>query len=440
MIDTMPKKITILAYGSRGDVQPAIALAVGLQKRGYQVCLVAGRTYRDWIAQYQVNLFPSDFDAQKLMRSEEGADWVDSQSNLIRQLFVMRRIFRRYADLLLEEASQWMPETDLIISGIAGEVLADTLAEEWGVPLIDCVLQPPFLTTSDGRSMFDAPFPMRTSRLNKLFSQTATTPFMWRTYGRTVNNYRAKLGLAKLNRRQFISRRESTPTLTAYSEHVIPQPADWPPTVHSVGYLRLPDISNWQPDDALQRFLDEGDQPISIGFGSMVGLDPQRMTSIVIEAVQQVGCRAIILGGWGGLSSPSWPSSMFVLDEAPHDRFFPLVAAAVHHGGAGTTAATLMAGIPTFIVPHLADQPLWGRRVATLGVGPKPVGRSKLTADILADAITTMLQSDEMRNNARQLAATINSEPDGVSRACDYVDTLFGSQSEKTELRSLQTE
>src|SRR5690606_35862025 len=157
--------------------------------------------------------------------------------------------------------------------------------------------------------------------------------------------------------------------------------------VHITGYLFLDEQAGWQPPPALEAFLDAGEPPVYIGFGSMAGRDPEAMTALVVEALALCGRRGLLLTGWGGLHAGAVPESIFVLDAAPHSWLFPRMAAVVHHGGAGTTAEGLRAGVPAVVVPFLFDQPFWGARIEALGVGPAPIPRKQLTAARLAGAI-----------------------------------------------------
>jgi sterol 3beta-glucosyltransferase len=183
------------------------------------------------------------------------------------------------------------------------------------------------------------------------------------------------------------------PTIVSCSNHVFPRPDDWPEHVHNTGYWFLEDDPDWQAPDDLLAFLDRGAPPVYVGFGSMG--DPSQAaqtTQIVIEALQRSGQRGLLATGWSGMDKiANLPQEMFILDSAPHSWLFPRMAAVVHHGGAGTTAAGLRAGVPNVVIPHSNDQFAWGRRVHELGAGPKPIPRKKLTAPGLADAIASAL-------------------------------------------------
>jgi sterol 3beta-glucosyltransferase len=166
--------------------------------------------------------------------------------------------------------------------------------------------------------------------------------------------------------------------------------------------------------------------PLYVGFGSMASENPERMTGIVLEAIRRTGQRAILASGWGGLRGSALPPSVHAVDFVPHDWLFPRVAGAIHHGGAGTTAAALRAGVPSFIVPFFADQFFWGNRLHEMGLSPAPVAHRALSVDALASAIETMVSSHDMRARCRATAKAIESER-GVENAAAAVERYLRS-------------
>ncbi|HSL45414.1 MAG TPA: glycosyltransferase, partial [Anaerolineales bacterium] len=217
----------------------------------------------------------------------------------------------------------------------------------------------------------------------------------------------------------------STPLLGAYSPMVIPHPSDWSDQVHITGYWFQKDLSEWYPSDELHSFLEKGEPPVYVGFGSMGGRNPEGFAAIVLEALVKSGQRGLLLTGWGGMNVMRVPDNVFVLNSAPHSWLFPRMAAVVHHGGAGTTAEGLRAGVPTVIVPFIVDQRFWGERIKALGVGPDPIPAKKLTADQLAAAIRVAITDSKMRVWATALGKTIRAE-DGVGNAVKIVQQYLG--------------
>jgi sterol 3beta-glucosyltransferase len=210
------------------------------------------------------------------------------------------------------------------------------------------------------------------------------------------------------------------PYLYGFSPSVVPRPDDWPAWHHISGYWFLDRDPSWSPPDALAHFLEAGPKPVSIGFGSMTGSGAVRLLKLAVEAIKQTGQRAVLLGGWADVASLDLPKTVFQIDAVPHDWLFPQVAAVAHHGGSGTTAAGLRAGVPSILVPFFGDQPYWGRRVHALGVGPMPIQRKALTAHKLAEAISQAVNDETMQAKASAMGERIRSE-DGVGSAVAFI-------------------
>ncbi|WP_437344386.1 glycosyltransferase [Mesorhizobium marinum] len=208
-------------------------------------------------------------------------------------------------------------------------------------------------------------------------------------------------------------------TLYAYSPHVLARPRDWGPDVAVTGYWFL-EKGDWTPPVGLAEFLAAGEPPIYVGFGSMPGSDPERLTGLVLDGLRQAGKRGLLATAGGALTTDVSDDRVHVIREAPHDRLFPFVGATLHHGGAGTTGAALRAGKPTAICPFLGDQPFWARRVAALGVGPQPLDKRAMSADDIAAALLAM-DDPGMRSRAADLGRAVRAE-DGVSDAVRFIE------------------
>jgi UDP:flavonoid glycosyltransferase YjiC (YdhE family) len=223
---------------------------------------------------------------------------------------------------------------------------------------------------------------------------------------------------------------QGVPWLYGFSPSVIPTPADWPESAAICGYWFTAPDASWRPPDALLDFLNSGPMPVYVGFGSMVGSQPEQTLATVLEATRLAGVRAIFASGWGGMQHASLPDSVFPVESVPHEWLFPRVAAAVHHGGAGTTAAALRAGIPSVVVPYFYDQFFWGQRLHDLGVGSRPIAQKNFTPRSLADAIRLVIGSPEVCLRSREIAGQIRNE-NGVATAVSVVERYFSDSTRR---------
>jgi sterol 3beta-glucosyltransferase len=414
--------ITMAAFGSRGDVQPIVALGKALRSRGHDVRMVAGANFRPWIECHGLAATPTTLDAQAVMNTERGHDWVERGNSPVRAMLAIRKLLATHGRAIVEDLWRGSQGTAAIASTFAIDVCAASIAEKLRIPHISVPLQPALFPTRAGPATMDAPAPNRDSAINYLFGKWLTGPFLW-SLGRAINNrFRIEtLGLGAQRYADYRAALGRALVVQAFSTHVVPHPGDWPPNVHTTGYWFLDDDPDWQPSAALREFLDAGDPPVYVGFGSMTGRQPERLTRVVVDAIARCGCRAVLQQGWAGIGAIPLPPTIHLVESTPHGRLFPLMAAAVHHGGAGTTAQSLRAGISTVVVPHLGDQPFWGRRVAQLGVGPRPIRRNRLTATRLATAIHEALTNKAMRTRASELGAKIRAE-DGTGTAVALIE------------------
>jgi sterol 3beta-glucosyltransferase len=212
--------------------------------------------------------------------------------------------------------------------------------------------------------------------------------------------------------------RAREPVLNGWSRHILPRPPDWAAWLEVTGYWFLDRPKDWQPPSGLADFIEAGPRPVSVGFGSMVGGGAEELTDTVVRALRRAGRRGVLVSGFGGFSNADLPDDLFKVEEVPYDWLFPRVAAAVHHGGAGTTALSLRAGTPTVVMPFFTDQSFWGARVAGLGAGPRPIPRAKLSTKRLAAAILQATTDARVGERARILGEKIRAE-DGVARAVE---------------------
>jgi len=417
-------RLTILGFGTRGDVQPILALGRGLQERGHRVRVCASAHFQPWIESQGLEAAPATVDIAQVMASEGGRDWVEHGHDQLRQVRLMKRLVARHGRAMMEDGWTACQGADAVVSSFTTDIWAASIAEKLGVPQISTPLQPVLLATRSGAATPSAPRSGGSSWLNWLFGKLLVEPFGWRLAGALQNRFRREvLGLPAQSRRQNAARLARALVVHGYSAQVVPHAPDWPSRVHTAGYWFLDADRAWQPPVTLSRFLDGGEPPVFIGFGSMTGHDPERLTRMLVEAVQQSGRRAVLQSGWANLGGGTGlPPSVALLDAAPHEWLFPRMAAVVHHGGAGTTGQGLRAGVPTVVVPAMADQPFWGARVAALGVGPPPIPRHRLEPGRLAAAIRVATGDLAMRQRSAELGSRLRGE-DGVAAAVTLIES-----------------
>jgi UDP:flavonoid glycosyltransferase YjiC (YdhE family) len=413
----MSKPIVIFTIGTQGDIRPCVALGQGLHRAGYPVRIATSANFADLVREAGVEFFPLTADFQAMLEADRTI--ADQAMNLR----AMARIFReRYASW----AVHWVKEglaasagAGLLIGVSNSTLLAKALAEAQGIPFAIARLQP--LTPS--RELPPMVLSGSHHKLPGMLSLAAhhlLFQMVWGVMRPAINDIvRPQLGLPRYPRLGpylFQSALHGAKLINGFSKHVLPRPADWPESSQVTGYWFFRE-SQWRPPQALSEYLAAGPKPVYIGFGSMVSSNATSFTETVLAAVKKSGQRAVLASGWGGLAGEEGPQNeqIFFLRHAPHDWLYPRMAAAVHHGGAGTTAAAVRAGIPSVIVPFYGDQPFWARCLHRQGVAPPAVERKAITADRLASALAAT-QETAMIQRAIALGSVVRAE-DGVGEA-----------------------
>ncbi|MEW5739298.1 MAG: glycosyltransferase [Myxococcota bacterium] len=407
-------KFTILAPGSRGDVQPYVALGVGLSRAGHAVRVVTTRDHHALVEAHALELAAVPFDVQAALSAPPVARALERSSLLALRSF--REIALKAARLTAEVGLEAGRGADVLVAGFSGAFLAEGIARRLDLPLVQAYNVPLTPTAAFPGALTPwLDFGPRSRRLGHVLSRQA----VWMTARMSSDDTRRKLlGMPSAPRfapSRFAGLVEG-PVLYGYSTSVLPRGPEWGEDVEVTGFWFLDEPAGFAPPAALADFLAEGSPPVCIGFGSMSQRDPRRVTALVLEAINRAGVRAILLSGWGQLTAQRLPPGVFALESAPHSWLFPRCAGVVHHGGAGTTAAALRAGVPSLVVAFHGDQPFWGQLVHRAGAGPRPLLHRKLTVDELARGLSVLTHDAAVRKRAQALGAVIRAE-DGVRDA-----------------------
>jgi UDP:flavonoid glycosyltransferase YjiC (YdhE family) len=412
-------RICILTLGTRGDVQPYVALARGLDAAGHRTVVCAAPSFQPFIESHSVEFASFDTgDPQALLNSAEGQSVLRSTRNP----FALFRDLCRLLEPMLEKGyaeACWATEgADALLTSPGALPIAQALHERRNVPIAGAFLQPSHPTHEFGSWLFpDVPawLPLRGNLCRASYHATWNVLYRIIRAGNDAARSRV-LGLDPGANPFSIMLRERWPTLYGFSSAVVPRPSDWGPELALTGYWFLDRLPGWAPSRELTDFLADGPAPICVGFGSMPSANPEQTTELFARALALSGQRGILLTGWGGLARARLPETVLALESAPHDWLFPRVAAVVHHGGAGTTAAALRAGVPGLVTPFIADQRFWGQRLNALGAGLGPMTRRQLSPEALASALRALVLNPAYRTRAAQVAGVLARE-DGVARA-----------------------
>ncbi|MCX7030065.1 MAG: glycosyltransferase [Spirochaetes bacterium] len=416
------KRIVIVAPGSRGDVQPYVALGKGLQDAGMPVRVVTSHDHEELVTSHGLEYRPVEAGIEDFIRTRKMREALEKGS-LLTSMARLAQEVKRGGEQLARRTLTACEGMDMLLAGISGVFVARSISEKTGLPLVQAYNVPFTPTCEFPGALLPGFGPFFGGALNRL-SHRLTRQIVWQAYRPVDRLVRRKvLGVPAAPPLGPFGpdAGQGMPVLYGISPSVIAPPRDWDgDRIHVTGYWFLEPAESWQPPDPLVRFLEAGSPPVYVGFGSMSSRNPGETAGIVLEALRRVGQRAVVLSGWGGLHAADLPDSVLMVDGVPHSWLFPRMAAVVHHGGAGTTAAGLRAGIPSVVVPFHGDQPFWGQRVAALGAGPVPIPRRNLTIEGLARAINAAVTDTAMRRRAADLGARISAE-DGVARAVSLI-------------------
>lgn len=409
-------KITLLTYGSRGDVQPFVALAQGLQSVGHSVRLAAPQRFIDLAAEYFIPFVPLAGNPEEM-----SAQLNNARSNVLGMVKSMSDYVLSIAEPVAREAFAACEDADLIVHSFLFTTGAHSLAQARGIPDVSVQGFPIFSPTRAFPMVAMANLP---PGVLSYFSHWLGTQLFWRVGN--IGYRRLRSAAPEVFNLELVwpwkhAQPDQTPLIFAFSPTVLPRPDDWnKPYIHVPGYLFLETSKAYQPPEILTEFLAAGEPPVCVTFGSMINREAQRIQQVVLQALNETGQRAVLLSGWSEAQAMQPENNLLALESVPHDWLFSRCKAVIHHGGAGTTGAGLRAGIANIIIPHGLDQLFWGKRVAQIGAGPAPVGISKLSVHALSAAID-IANDPALRVRASIIGNRIRSE-DGLREAVRIIE------------------
>ena len=401
-------RILIPTIGSRGDVQPFIALAQGLARNGHEVTLATHPLMRTLVETHGVSFSPigPDIDMAREMATIRHRTR-NSASGLIQSMrFGFNILVACHEDIL-----KLCRQSDLVVVP-AAIAAGKNEADLTGLPYLSVSLMPWAISYDDPeRPWFKR---LGYGLMDKAISLITTLP---------LNRLRKKLGLPPVGKEGFTSTRLN---LIPISPAVFPPNPYWQPQHHMVGFWFAEAPIEWQPPDSLLTFLAAGTKPVLVSLGAMSLGEEQALENarFFVEAIRQAGVRAIVQGWETGMRQLELPASIYAAGSMPHSWLLPHCTGVVHHGGFGTTSATLRAGLPHLVIPHLADQFYWGQRVHQLGVGLAYIPRPKLTLDGLTAGLQELASHTGLHETANHLGEQIRGE-DGIGNAVRLIETTF---------------
>lgn len=407
-------RVLILTQGTRGDVQPFIALAEALSADGHEVLLGAP------LSRFYSFALPSNVELTSLTDIEplltldpDVKEAFETNYRGMRGKRLILPVIRRFNSvhrIIRQEIAQFV-DADVDIVVHHANVPAHEVAERIGVPAVPVCLGPSLIPTN---RFADPMIPISVPKILNRFSYRLSLMWLKALVGNTKRWREATLNLSYRKHHRDPLRKpsgEPATVLQAYSRLILPPDLNYPKWVHTTGFWFPTRSEKHLSVSTLERFVSKGKPPVYVGFGSVVGTDPKNTRDIVHDAVKKVGVRAVIVGGSGGIKTDSMSDEEILnLDSAPFDWLFPKTAAIVHHGGSGTTAEALVSGRPQVVCPAIFGQHFNAAQMHRNGVAPVPQPQHKLTADGLAESIHEAISNESMATRSTELGKKISSE------------------------------
>lgn len=419
-------KIVILTAGSTGDVVPMIALGRELKAKGVEIVVATHCIFKDTVENNGLKFAHLSGNPKEIIQGELGEALVGNSISFFQIWHNLKKIQQLLVKDIVQDAWKACEGADAIIYSTLMRQIAPSIAECLKIKKIPVLFQPLHPTRQ-----FPCPVITRTEDLGQSLNLLSWSLFelsQWIPFRNEINQWRVRqLGLPKISENYFYLNRiikEEELVVYPISSSFFIKPVDWDKNIFLSGFFFLENSNSWRPSNELSEFLSRGDKPIYLGFGSMVSSKLADIYAHFIDFITKNRLRAIISTGWSNFLPKSPSDSILVIKEAPHDWLFQRVSSAIHHGGLGTTAAVIKAGIPNLAIPFAFDQNLWGSMSFKAGLGPKPIALKKYRKDLFEEALWDLLNNHTFITRSRDLSLKIQEEK-GVEKATEKILDLF---------------
>jgi len=415
-------RITFLTLGSRGDVQPYVALAKELIKSGHEAIVCTGHTFEKFIEENGVGFHKASADLMAILESKEGKEVFNGGSyNIFKMLKFAKEVITPVYRSSMDDFLDASKGSDIIIYHPKALGAVD-IAEYLNIP---CICMPPvpimypieefpnFIISANKNF---GPF------LNKLTYKV--TSLGESSYMKQINDFRAKslnLPKRKMGELIFKVKGKDIPIIYPISSFLFKEVQSWKERVFLSGFFFL-DIGEAKIDKELESFLENGKDPIVVSFSSMPLKNPTVFKEKLVKALKETNNRAIVLTGTSGMTFEN-EKNILGVEKAPHRLIFKKAKGIIHHGGVGTMSEALLSGVPQLIMPFTTDQPFWAHRLHAKGYSITPLREKNLVTSDLVKALKEM-ENEKYIKNAKDIKNIIESE-NGLSNAVKYIEKIY---------------
>lgn len=429
---TSSGRVVFVTAGTRGEVQPLIAPGLELKRRGYEVVVATHGEFRPLVERYGLD-FAGVAGGQEWVAEAQ----VDAEQDADKVMKVWREALAATIDEGFDDVMRATEGADAVVRTPIG-FLGSVAAEKRGIPSVSATAYPMVHeTTHFPSALFGRPpgdfveLPGLKTIVN-FVEHRVGGQIIWQNTRDIVNGLRRKVGLPEASffgsvtrggrRRRYSWAGEEALSLCAWTPEILSGPdglAPGNPVVTGYWFVDAPE--DWTPPEDLVGFIEGGDTPICVSLGSMGAGEDARATELAIDAAEYVGERVVLIGV---PEDTELPETVFGVTECPYDWLFERVKTVVHHGGAGTTGASLRAGLPSVVVPFLPDQSYWGWRLEKLGLSPTPIPRKNLTPENLTRSLRWTLDDPVARGRADVIGRRVRREK-GAVEAADHIERVI---------------